>query len=60
MAETAVGVNCVVVERVKRNMRWYGHVMRIPMENWHLEFMKVVQWVHQVTSLQEEDHLWKM
>ena len=31
IAEGAVGVNCGVIEWVKRNtMRWYGHVQRMP------------------------------
>ncbi len=30
MSETAVGMDCGVVEWVKRNtLRWYGHVMRM-------------------------------
>ena len=33
MSKRAVGIECGVVERVKRNtMRWYGHVRRMPEE----------------------------
>ncbi len=39
MSETAVGMDCRVVEWVKRNtLRWYGHVMRMN----ECDFMKKV------------------